>query len=66
MRRQLHQDAFLFEDLAVGLTHQRQGRRGTQPACLTIEHTFILEGGTDIDDGIAPQPTRTSSYRRSV
>jgi hypothetical protein len=63
MRRQLHQDAFLFEDLAVGLTHQRQGRRGTQPACLTIEHTFILEGGTDIDDGSTDTNFLISSFR---
>jgi hypothetical protein len=47
MRRQLHQGTFLFEDLAVSLAHQRQGRRGIGPAQLTIEHTFILEVGTD-------------------
>ena len=37
----------MFEDLAVGLAHQRQGRCGIWPAHLTIEHTFILEVGTD-------------------
>jgi hypothetical protein len=37
----------------VGLAHQRQGRCGVWPACLTIEHTFILEVGTDIADGSA-------------
>jgi hypothetical protein len=34
----------------VGLAHQRQGRCGVWPA-LAIEHTFILEVGTDIADG---------------
>jgi hypothetical protein len=42
----------LFQDLAVGLAHQRQGRCGVWPA-LAIEHTFILEVGTDIADSSA-------------